>query len=66
MHSRVYDTLRRWLILLDNSYSSTNMKWLNKKKHLTINTVKFNFVKKTNCMYYPAKRHLKCQELHSE
>ena len=62
-HSKVNETLRRWLVLLDNSWSLTSKKSLNKKKHLTINTVKRNFVKKASRMLYPVKRYLKLQEL---
>ena len=62
-HSRVNATLRICLALLDNSYSSTTKKWINKKKHLTINNIKLNFLKKTSSMFYPVKKHLKCQGL---
>ena len=59
MYSRANGTLRRSFVLLDNSYSSFTTRWLNKKKHLTINTVKLNFVKKTIIMLSPVERHLK-------
>ena len=63
-HSRLkHGTLRWWLVLLDNSYFSATKKWPNKKKHLTIKTIKLNFVKKTSSMLYPVERHLKYQEL---
>ena len=62
-HSRVNGTLRTWLVLLGNSYSSTTKKWISKKEHLTINNIKLNFVKKTSSKLYPVKKHLKCQEL---
>ena len=62
-HPRVIGALRRWLVLLDNSYSSTAKKWLNKKKHLTTDTIKLNLVKKNSCMLYPVKIHWKYQEL---
>ena len=58
-HSRINSTLRRWIVLLDKSKLSTTKKWLIKKKHLTISTLKFNFVKRTSSMLYPVKRHLK-------
>ena len=35
--------LRKWLVLLDNSWSFTNKKWLYNKKHLPISTIKLNF-----------------------
>ena len=34
-----------------------------KKKRLTINTIKLNFVKETSSILCPVKRHLKYQEL---
>ena len=63
VYSRVNRTLRRWHVLWDNSYSATTKKRLNKKKHLTINGIKINFLKKTGSMLYPVKRHLMHQEL---
>ena len=55
--------VRIWLKILGNSYSSTTKKWINKKKHLTINNIKLNFLKKPSSTLHPFKRHLKCQEL---
>ena len=60
---RVNSTLRRWLVLLNNTKSSTTKKWFNKKKHLTINTVKLNFVEKASSLVYDVKRHLKYQSI---
>ena len=62
-HSTVNGTLIIWLAILGNSYFSATSRWLNKEKHLTINTIKLHFVKKTSSMLYPVKRHLKYQEL---
>ena len=62
-HTRVNDPLRKRIVLLDNPWFSTTKKKLGKKKHLTINTIKFNFVKNTSSMLYPVKRYLKYQEL---
>ena len=62
-HSRFNDTLRIWLVLLGNSQSSTTKKWINKKRHLTINNIKLNFLNKASSMLYPVKHHLKFQEL---
>ena len=33
------------------------------EKHLVINTINLNFVKKTGSMFYTVKRHLKYEEL---
>ena len=55
-YSGVNCTLRRWLALLDNSWSSTTKKLLKNKKYLTINTIKPNFVKKNSSIIYPVKR----------
>ena len=33
------------------------------EKHLVINTINLNFVKKTSSMFYTVKRHLKHEEL---
>ena len=52
---RVNGKLRRWLVLLDNSQYSAAKKWLNNKIHLTINTIKLRFVKKTITMLYPLR-----------
>ena len=54
-HSRVNGALRRWIVLLGNSWSSCTKKWLIKRKHLTINTIKLNFVQKTSSMLYHIK-----------
>ena len=40
MHYRFNGTLRIWLAILGKSQSSTPKKWINKKKHLTINNIK--------------------------
>ena len=63
---RVNCTLRRWIVLLDSSYSFTTEKWLSKKKNIDISTIKFNFMKKINSMLYAVKKHLKYQELWAE
>ena len=60
---KVNDKLRRCFVVLDNSYSSTTTKKLLKKKHLNVNTIKLNFVKKTSSKLHPVKRRLKYQEL---
>ena len=39
MDSHINGTIRRSLKLSDHSYFSTTKKLLNKKKHLTINTI---------------------------
>ena len=62
-HSIVNGTLIIWLAILGNSYFPATSRWLSKEKHLTINTIKPHFVKKTSSMLYPVKRHLKYQEL---
>ena len=49
-----FDTTHSFLLLRND---------LIRKKHLTINTMKLNFVKKTSSMLYPNKMHLKYQEL---
>ena len=55
-HSIVNGTLIIWLATLGNSYFSATSRWLNKEKHLTINTIKLHFVKKTSSMLYPVKK----------
>ena len=53
-------THSRTLVLLTCTFRQLIV---NKKKHLTINNTKLNFVKKTSSMLYPVKRHLKYQEI---
>ena len=55
MHCRFNGRLTTSLVLLGDSYPSTTKKWINKKKHLTINNIKLNFVKKPSSMFYPIK-----------
>ena len=54
--SKIEFWLRIWLVFISNSYSYTTKKRINNKKHLTINKIKLNFVKKTSSMLYLVKR----------
>ena len=54
-HSGFNGIFRIWLVLLGNSYSSTAKRWINKERHLTINSIKLNFLKKTGSMLYPSR-----------
>ena len=62
-HSRFNGTLRIWIVLLRNSQLPASKKWMNKKKHLTINNIKLSFLNKSSSVLYPVKHHLKYRKL---